>query len=457
MSNPTLSARPQQSAPAATAVAAQRVGHYRWIICALLFFAATINYIDRQVIGILKPTLQAQFGWSEIDYADIVFAFQLAYAIAFLFAGRMIDWLGTKKGFIIAIVVWSVAAMAHAEVELFGPMASTILAAVGLTYSASVAGFIFARLALGFGEAGNFPAAIKVTAEWFPKRERALATGLFNSGTNIGALVTPLVVPVITLKWGWYWAFVITGGIGFLWLLFWIPLYGSPEKHPRVSAAELAHIRSDPPDPPSHIPWAQLLKYRQTWAFALGKFMTDPIWWLYLFWIPDFLNRNHGIDLKTIGLPLVTIYLIADVGSIGGGWLSSFFLKRGWSPNAGRKVAMLAMALCVVPIVFASGASNVWTAVILVGIAAAAHQGWSANLFTLTSDMFPRQAVGSVVGLGGFAGAVGGMLIAKVTGYILEASGSYVPIFIIAAFAYLSALLVIHLLVPKLEPVKLSR
>jgi MFS transporter, ACS family, aldohexuronate transporter len=445
-----------QVAHAAQQVTGQRVGYYRWVICGLLFFAATINYIDRQVIGILKPTLQAQFGWSEIDYADIVFAFQLAYAIAFLFAGRMIDRLGTKTGFIIALVVWSVAAMAHAEVELFGPMASTILAAVGLTYSASVAGFIFARLALGFGEAGNFPAAIKVTAEWFPKRERALATGLFNSGTNIGALVTPLVVPVITLKWGWYWAFVITGAIGFLWLLFWIPLYGSPEKHPRVSPTELAHIRSDPPDPPSHIPWAQLLKYRQTWAFALGKFMTDPIWWLYLFWIPDFLNRNHGIDLKTIGLPLVTIYLIADVGSIGGGWLSSFFLKRGWSPNAARKVAMLAMALSVVPIVFASGASNVWTAVTLVGIAAAAHQGWSANLFTLTSDMFPRQAVGSVVGLGGFAGAVGGMLIAKITGYILEASGSYVPIFIIAAFAYLSALLVIHLLVPKLEPVRIE-
>jgi ACS family hexuronate transporter-like MFS transporter len=426
------------------------------VICALLFFAATINYIDRQVIGILKPTLQKQFGWSEIDYADIVFAFQLAYAIAFLFAGRLIDKVGTKMGFIIAIVVWSVAAMAHAEVELFGPMASTILAAVGLTYSATVAGFIFARLALGFGEAGNFPAAIKVTAEWFPKRERALATGLFNSGTNIGALVTPLVVPIITIKWGWYWAFVITGALGFLWLLLWIPLYDSPEKHARLGAAELAHIRSDPPDPPIHIPWAQLLKYRQTWAFALGKFMTDPVWWLYLFWIPDFLNRNYGIDLKTIGLPLVAIYLIADVGSIGGGWLSSFFLKRGWTPNSARKVAMLAMAISVLPIMFASSASNVWVAVTLVGIAAAAHQGWSANLFTLTSDMFPRQAVGSVVGLGGFAGAVGGMLIAKITGYILEASGSYVPVFFIASFAYLAALLVIHLLVPKLEPVKLN-
>ncbi|HEY7500738.1 MAG TPA: MFS transporter [Vicinamibacterales bacterium] len=454
MANPTISARPQQSAQAAAA-AGRRTGYYRWIICGLLFFAATINYIDRQVIGILKPTLQKEFGWSEIDYADIVFAFQLAYAIAFLFAGKLIDWVGTKKGFIIAIVIWSVAAMAHAEVELFGPMAATILAAVGLTYSATVAGFIVARLALGFGEAGNFPAAIKVTAEWFPKRERALATGLFNSGTNIGALVTPLVVPVITLSWGWYWAFIITGALGFLWLLLWIPLYGSPDTHPRVSASELALIRSDPPDPPIHIPWTQLLKYRQTWAFALGKFMTDPVWWLYLFWIPDFLNRNYGIDLRTVGPPLVAIYLIADVGSIGGGWLSSFLLKRGWTPNAGRKVAMLAMATSVIPIMFASNASSVWVAVTLVGIAAAAHQGWSANLFTLTSDMFPRQAVGSVVGLGGFAGAVGGMLIAKITGYILEASGSYVPIFFMAAFAYLTALLVIHLLVPRLEPVKM--
>jgi ACS family hexuronate transporter-like MFS transporter len=263
------------------------------------------------------------------------------------------------------------------------------------------------------------------------------------------------VVPAITLAWGWYWAFVITGALGFLWLLLWIPLYGAPDRHPRVSPAELALIRSDPPESPVHIPWLQLLKYRQTWAFALGKFMTDPVWWLYLFWIPDFLNRNYGIDLRTVGPPLVAIYLIADVGSIGGGWLSSFFLKRGWTPNAGRKVAMLAMALSVVPIMFASNASSLWLAVTLVGIAAAAHQGWSANLFTLTSDMFPRQAVGSVVGLGGFAGAVGGMLIAKITGYILEASGSYVPVFFIAAFAYLSALLVIHLLVPKLEPVKM--
>ncbi len=457
MANTSVDARPHESDDirGAAAAAATRVGYYRWVICALLFFAATINYIDRQIVGILKPTLQAQFGWSEIDYADIVFAFQLAYAVAFLFAGRMMDWLGTRVGFTIAIVIWSIAAMAHAEAALFGPTAAAVLAAIGLTYSASVAGFIFVRLLLGFGEAGNFPAAIKVVAEWFPKKERALATGLFNSGTNIGALVTPAVVPFIALNWGWYWAFIITGGIGLLWLLFWIPLYSAPDRHPRVSATELAYIRSDPPDPQVKIPWTQLLKYRQTWAFALGKFLTDPVWWLYLFWIPDFLNRNYQIDLKTVGPPLMAIYLIADVGSIGGGWLSSFFLKRGWSANAGRKTAMLVCALAVLPMVFASSASSLWAAVALVGLAAAAHQGWSANLFTLTTDMFPRQALGSVVGLGGFAGAVGGMLIAKITGYILEASGSYLPIFFMAAFAYLTALVVIHVLVPRLEPVKM--
>jgi MFS transporter, ACS family, aldohexuronate transporter len=456
MANSTVEARARHSDDRqAVAVSGVRVGYYRWVICALLFFAATINYVDRQIVGILKPTLQAQFGWSEIDYADIVFAFQLAYAVAFLFAGRMMDWLGTKVGFSIAIVIWSLAAMAHAEAQLFGPAMAAVLSLIGLTYSASVAGFIFVRLLLGFGEAGNFPAAIKVVAEWFPRRERALATGLFNSGTNIGALVTPAVVPFIALNWGWYWAFIITGGIGLLWLVLWIPLYGPPDRHPRVSATELAHIRSDPPDPQVKIPWVELLKYRQTWAFALGKFLTDPVWWLYLFWIPDFLNRNYQIDLRTVGPPLMAIYLIADVGSIGGGWLSSFFLKRGWTANAGRKTAMLVCALAVVPMVFASSASSLWMAVGLVGLAAAAHQGWSANLFTLTTDMFPRQALGSVVGLGGFAGAVGGMLIAKITGYILEASGSYLPIFFMAAFAYLTALVVIHLLVPKLEPVKL--
>ena len=441
---------------AATQAPAGSHGSYRWVICALLFFAATINYVDRQVISILKPTLQAEFGWTEIDYGDIVFAFQLAYAIGLLLSGRIIDRIGAKLGFAIAIVVWSLAAMAHAEAAVFGPWVAAVLALAGLAYSASVAGFIAARFALGIGEAGNFPASIKVVAEWFPKRERAFATGIFNSGTNIGAVLAPLIVPWITLAYGWYWAFVTTGAIGFVWLAFWWLLYGNPERHSRVGAAELAHIRSDPPETTARVPWATLMSHRQTWAFAVGKFMTDPIWWLYLFWIPDFLNRNHGIDLRTVGPPLVAIYLIADVGSIGGGWLSSALIKRGWSVNAGRKTAMLVCALAVLPMVFASGAKDLWVAVTLIGVAAAAHQGWSANLFTLTSDMFPRQAVGSVVGFGGMMGAIGGMLIAKLTGYLLDASGSYVPVFLMAAFAYVAALAIIHLLVPRLEPARLE-
>jgi ACS family hexuronate transporter-like MFS transporter len=428
-----------------------RASRYRWVVCGLLFMAATINYIDRQVIGILKPTLQQQFGWSEIDYADIVFGFQLAYAIGLLVAGRLIDRLGTRLGFALAVLVWSIAAMAHAEATLFGPAVAGLLAVFGLAYAPSVAGFIAARFALGLGEAGNFPASIRTVAEWYPVKERALATGIFNSGTNVGAVITPLIVPWITITYGWYWAFVATGALGFVWLLFWLPLFGAPDKHPRVNAAELAHIQSEPSPPPTYLPLRSILPHRQTWAFAIGKFMTDPIWWLYLFWVPDFLNRNHGLNLLAVGPPLVAIYLIADIGSIGGGWLSSALLKRGWTVNRARKTAMLIAALAVVPIMFASVAGNLWVAVLLVGIAAAAHQGWSANLFTLATDMFPRHAVGTVVGFGGMAGAVGGMLIAKLTGYILESTGSYVPVFIIAGVAYLSALGIIHLLAPRLE------
>jgi ACS family hexuronate transporter-like MFS transporter len=442
---------------AAAAAVGQRLGYWRWYICGLLFTATTINYIDRQVIGILKPTLQTEFGWSEIDYADIVFAFQLAYAIGLLIAGRLMDRFGARLGFSLVIIVWSIAAMAHAEATWFGPGVAALLALGGLAYSGSVAGFIAARFALGLGEAGNFPASIKVVADWFPKRERALATGIFNSGTNVGALITPLVVPFVTVTYGWYWAFIATGALGFIWLAVWWFSYAPPDAHSKVSAAELAHIRSDPADPPVQVPWRTLLKHRQTWAFALAKFMTDPVWWLYLFWIPDFLNRNYGINLSTVGPPLVVIYLIADVGSIGGGWLSSSLIKRGWTVNAARKIAMLVCALAVLPIPLASKADNLWVAVALVGLAAAAHQGWSANVFTLPSDMFPRKAVGSVVGLGGTAGAIGGMLIAKVTGYVLDKTGSYVPVFLIAASAYLLALGVVHLLVPKLEPATLDR
>jgi ACS family hexuronate transporter-like MFS transporter len=433
-----------------------RASSFRWIICGLLFLAATLNYVDRQVIGFLKPTLQQEFGWSEMDYADIVFAFQVAYAIGLLFAGRMMDRLGTRLGFTVAIVLWSLAAMAHAEATWFGPGVAAMLSMVGLTYSGSVAGFIAARFVLGLGESGNFPASIKAVAEWFPKTERAHATGLFNSGTNVGALLVPVAVPWITLNYGWYWAFVATGAIGFLWLFLWWPLYKSPEHHPRVNAAELAYIRSDPPDPPVKVPLSQVLPHRQAWAFAIGKFMTDPIWWLYLFWIPDFFSRNYGLDLKRIGPPVLLIYIIASVGSIGGGWLSGWLLRKGWSTNAARKTAMLIFALAVVPIIFASRTTNMWVATLLVGLAAAAHQGWSANIFTIASDTFPRHAVGTVVGFGGMAGAVGGMLIAKLTGFILEKTGSYMPVFLIAGFAYLAALAVIHVLSPKLEPVKLS-
>jgi len=411
-----------------------RISHYRWVICALVFLATTVNYVDRQVIGILKTTLQKDLGWTEIDYGNIVFAFQTAYAIGLLIVGRVIDRLGTKLGYGLALVFWSVAAMAHAAMR-------------------SVAGFSAARFALGLGEAGNFPAAIKSITEWFPKKERALATGIFNSGTNVGAIVAPLAVPWLTITYGWPAAFLATGALGLLWLGAWIPLYGLPDKHPRVSPAELALIQSDPPDPPARVPWRALLMHRQTWAFAIAKFLTDPIWWLYLFWVPDFLQRNHGINLTTIGLPLVVIYVVADVGSIGGGWLSSALLKRGWSVNSARKTAMLVCALSVTPIVFASGAHDLWIAVGLVALAAAAHQGWSANLFTTTSDLFPRKAVGSVVGIGGMAGAVGGMFIAKLTGYLLQVTGTYLVVFFIAGSMYLLALGIYHLLVPKMEPV----
>ena len=414
-----------------------RISHYRWVICALVFLATTVNYVDRQVIGILKTTLQKDLGWTEIDYGNIVFAFQTAYAIGLLVVGRVIDRLGTKLGYTLALVFWSFAAMAHAAVR-------------------SVTGFSAARFALGLGEAGNFPAAIKSIAEWFPKKERALATGIFNSGSNVGAIVAPLVVPWLTLVYGWQAAFLATGAIGLLWLLAWIPLYGSPQTHPRVSPAELALIQSDPPDPPARVPWRQLLMHRQTWAFAIAKFLTDPIWWLYLFWVPDFLQRNHGLNLTTIGLPLVVIYVVADVGSIGGGWLSSALLKRGWSVNAARKTAMLVCAVSVTPIVFASRAHDLWVAVGLVALAAGAHQGWSANLFTTTSDLFPRKAVGSMVGIGGMAGAIGGMLIAKITGYLLQVTGTYLVVFFIAGSMYLLALGIYQVLVPKMEPVVIA-
>ena len=432
------------------------VGRYRWWICGLLFLASSINYIDRQVIGILKPTLQQEFGWSEVDYGDIVMAFQLAYAIGLAIAGRVIDRIGTRVGLSVAIVVWSVAAIAHAGVLWYGSTIASLLRLTGLAVSASVAGFIAARFALGVGEAAIFPAGIKAVAEWFPRRERAFAAGLFNAGTNVGALAAPLAVPWLTLSFGWQWAFVATGALGFIWLMLWLRSYWLPANHPQVSPAELALIRADRNDESLRVPWRSLLPHRQTWAFAVGKFITDPVWWLYLFWIPDVLNRNHGLDLSTIGPPIVVIFLAADAGSIAGGWLSSRLIARGWSVNGARKTTMLTCALLVLPIGFAARTADLWTAVALIGLAAAAHQGWSSNLYTITSDMFPRQAVASVVGLGGMMGAISGIFIAGVIAAILEFTGSYVPIFAIASVAYLVALACVHVLSPRLEPVRLQ-
>jgi len=437
-------------------VAATRIGRYRWWICGLLFLASSINYVDRQVIGILKPTLQQQFGWSEVDYGNIVMAFQAAYALGLAVVGRWIDRIGTRAGFGLAVTIWSVAAMAHAGAVWYGAGLASLLGAAGVTVSASVAGFMAARFALGLGEAANFPAGIKAIAEWFPRRERALAAGLFNAGTNIGALTAPLLVPWLTLSFGWQWAFVATGALGFAWLLLWLGAYRPPAEHPRVGASELAHIRSDPAETPVRIPWLALLRHRQTWVFAVGKFITDPVWWLYIFWIPDFLHRNYGLDLSTIGPPLVVIFLAADAGSVAGGWLSSHLIARGWSVNAARKTTMLTFALLVLPVGMAARTSDLWTAVGIIALAAAAHQGWSSNLFTLTSDMFPREAVASVVGLGGIAGSISGILIAGVTAAILEWTGSYVPIFAMASVAYLVALACLHLLSPRLTPVSID-
>ena len=412
-------------------------GSFRWIICSLLLLGVTKNYMDRQVLGILKTTLQQQLGWNEIDYSNVVFAFQAAYAAGMLVVGRLVDRLGVRLGYAVTMVFWSLASMAHAAAR-------------------SLSAFMGARGALGLGEAGVFPASIKAVAEWFPTRERALAVGIFNAGSNLGAIVTPLFVPWITVHWGWRWAFFISGGTGFIWLVLWLLVYRRPEEHTRVSQKELDYIRIDGSNSVAQMKRLRLIHYRQAWAFVAGKFLTDPIWWFYLFWIPDFLERKHGLSLIEIGLPVVVIYLIADVGSIVGGWLSSALIQRGRTVNWARKTAMLICALSVVPITWAYRIESLWGAILIIGLAAAAHQGFSANLFTLSSDTFPAQAVGSVVGMGGMAGAIGGMLIAKIVGYVLERTGSYRLPFFIAGSAYLVALLCIQILAPTLEPIKLK-
>ena len=413
----------------------RKIRNLRWYICALLFFATTVNYIDRQVLGILKPTLERELGWHESDFGWIVFAFQCSYAIMMPLAGRIIDWLGTRIGYALAVVVWSLASMSHS-----------------LAFSSWQ--FAAARFGLGIGEAANFPAAIKTVADWFPKSERALATGIFNSGSNVGAIVAPLMVPLVAAHFGWRSTFLVTGGLDLIWVALWLGFFRSPREHRLLAPRELALIESDREDAqPRKIRYSTLLRKRAAWAFLIGKFLTDPVWWFYLYWLPGFLHRTYGLDLTQLGPPLITIYLSADVGSVGGGWLSSGLLTRGWSLTAARKTAMLVCAIAVLPvigIVYSGG--NLWLAVALIGMATAAHQGWSANLFTLASDVFPRSAVGSVVGLGGLGGAIGGMLVAPSVGYWLEFShGAYGPLFFVAGSMYLLALGIIHLLLPKLE------
>jgi ACS family hexuronate transporter-like MFS transporter len=415
----------------------ERTGGVRWRICALLFWATTLNYIDRQVLGVLAPSLGHALGWTQVDYGYIVTSFQVAYAIGLVFAGAVIDRLGTRIGYALSIGVWGLAAASHA-------LARTVLA------------FAAARFALGLGEAGNFPAAVKTVAEWFPRRERALATGLFNAGTNVGAVLAPLAVPVAVSLWGLRSGFLITSALSALWLVTWLRYYRSPERHPALSARELEYIRGEEPRadaarPRARVRWLDLLRHRQTWAFAAGKFLTDPVWWFLLFWLPKFLHHRYGLDLTELGPPLVAIYVMADVGSILGGWIAGRFMRMGWSVNAARKGAMLICAVAVVPIVAAPHVHDLWGAVALIGLATAAHQGWSANLLTTASDLYPNAAVGSVVGLGGFAGAVSGAAVSTAVGYLLQATGSYALLFAIAGGMYLLALGVIQVLAPRLE------
>lgn len=416
-------------------VTAPPPGKYRWVIMWLLFAAMVINYVDRQMIGVLKPTLQTEFGWSETDYANIIFWFQAAYAVSYLVFGRIMDRVGARWGFGVAFLIWQIGHIAHG-------------AARDLSH------FIMARVVLGVGEAGGFPGGIKAVAEWFPKKERAFATGLFNAGTNIGAIVTPLVVPWLVLAFGWQAAFVVTGLLGLIWLPIWLLVYRRPREQKRVTPAELAWIEQDPADPVEKIGWRKLLTVKETWAYAGGKFLIDPIWWMFLFWLPDFLGKRYGLDLKTFGPPLVAIYLLSDLGSVGGGWLSSRMMHRGMSLNMARKTTMLICALCAVPVAFAAFASNVWLAVGIIGLATAAHQGFSANLYAFPGDVFPRSAVGSVVGIGGMLGGIGGMIMAKYAGFVLDSIGTYTPIFVVAASAYLLALLLIHLISPRYELAK---
>lgn len=429
------------------------VKNYRWTICALVFFATTVNYLDRQVISLLKSVLSEDLQWNDGDYANIEIAFKLAYSFGMLVAGRVVDKLGTKKGYAAATGLWSLAAMSHG-------------------FANSTLGFIIARASLGVTEAGNFPAAIKATAEWFPKKERAFATGIFNSGTNIGAVIAPLTVPFIAVTWGWKWAFILTGAIGFIWLVLWQLFYTHPTDSKKLSKEEFDYIHSDKEDEEiektskaEKVPWIKLLGFRQTWAFALGKFLTDPIWWFYLFWLPDFLQSEYKLTLTEIAIPVAVVYLISTIGSVGGGYLPMFFINRNMPAFKARKTSMFIFALCVMPVVFAqyAGEVSMWLAVLVIGLAASAHQAWSANIFTTVSDMFPKKATASVTGIGGMAGGMGGIVLTwavqknlfvhyRAIGQIEKA---YFIMFLICGAAYLTGWLVMHMLAPKMSKVRL--
>jgi MFS transporter, ACS family, hexuronate transporter len=438
----------------------EKIGKYRWTICGLIFFATTVNYLDRAVISLLKPYLATAFQWDAVEeaanYADIEIAFKVAYAFGLLFAGKVIDSLGTKIGYALATALWSVAAVCHA-------------------FATGTMGFAVARVFLGVTEAGNFPAAIKATAEWFPKKERALATGIFNSGSNIGAILAPLSVPFIAERWGWEWAFIITGAIGFIWLILWFIYYEVPAKQKQLSEAEFNYIHSDKDvievgasdeSNTAKVSWGKLLTFRQTWAFAIGKFLTDPIWWFYLFWLPDFLKKQYGLSNTELAFPTALVYIISSVGSVGGGYLPMRFINSGWAVFRARKTSMLIYALLVFPIIFAQvlGEIDMWLAVGVIGLAAAAHQAWSANIFTTVSDMFPKKTTGSVTGIGGMFGGLGGILLSALVQKrmfvyyesIGEIETGYYIMFFICGAAYLSAWLIMHFLVPKMKPINVD-
>ena len=408
-----------------------KVGHYRWTICALLFFATTINYMDRQVIGLLKPTLMGDLHWTETDFGDIVATFSLFYAFGYVGVGRLMDKVGVRLGLSCSVAVWSLFACLHAAMS-------------------SVLGFKFVRGGLGIAEGGNFPACIKTIAEWFPVKERALATGIFNAGSNVGAVAAPIIVPLLLLFASWRVAFLVTGAVGFAWVIAWLLIYRKPEEHPKLSAAELAYIRSDPVIDQVRIPWLELLRYRGTWANIAGTCLSAPVWWFYLNWVPGFLSKRFDVNLMDAMLPLIAIYCMADIGSVGGGWLSSHLIKRGVKTLRARKITFLVCGLCVLPVFLAADVTNLWLAVLLIGVAASAHQGYSANVYTIVSDTMPQSAVGSVVGIGGFCAYIVSMFVSMGVGRLLDATnGNYRILFGIASSLYLIGLVIMHLILPK--------